>query len=363
MKTNQNHKTIILLFIFLLLSISGCTGSHLRVASYQQIDFQGSWTMIGFGHNKEAPFNTLSYLTMNDTGAITGGDTVEFGYDTKVFTGGKLSFSEDDSLSGYINTYLPDVNHHDKHGLTSGKMHKNKDLIVFSGRFPVFHRGIGILIKKWQNFEQSELEGNWVFPINNDMLSILISPSGNVKGCLIASSKESVICSGKININPEGSLKGQFSYTYKNNNYDISFDGQMNKNRDIMIFAGSISTSFEGIASFAIKRDDKISIDSKGSWLFYMTLDEDAIFGRVTVGDKGDIIIGNLSSLSGKSMNVKGEFLINKDLVSGYLKDDSKDNTFSLNGYINTGGDFGGGVYRDKFANSGIFVFIRDFRL
>lgn len=365
MKFNLSKKPVIFLLIYLLvfLSISGCTGSRSTTFSYQQADFQGSWTMVGFGHKGKEPFNTLGYLIINDTGTVTGGNTVEYGYDSKIFTGGRLSFSQDDTLSGYINTYLPDVGHHDKHDIISGKMHKEKDIIVFSGRFPVFHRGLGILLKKWQNYQQSDLDGMWAFPINNDTLSVLIEPSGTISECTISSSNESVICSGALSINAEGAIKGQIEYKIKKDNFEISFDGQINKNKDIMIFAGSISTGFEGIATFAIKKDYNPSLtDTRGSWIIYMTANGDAIFGRITINDGGLITSGILNLLSGGSIDINGELLTHKDSITGFLKNNADDNTIFLKGHINKEKDFGGGFYKDRLTNSGIFIIIRDFR-
>lgn len=352
----------LLTYLLLFLSFCGCTGGHLRGATpYQQSDFEGSWTMIGFGHKGKVPFNTLSSLTMNDSGTITGGDTIEFGYDSKVFTGGKLLFTQDDTLTGEINTYLPDVDLHDKHVIISGKMHAERDLIIFSGRFPVFHRGLGILIKKSQNYQSSDLEGWWSFPVKNYMLSVFITPAGTINECIISGLGEILICSGIISVNSEGAITGQIAYKEKKDNLEIFFNGQMNKNKDIMIFGGSISTSFEGLTSFAIKKyDNPVITDTKGNWLIYMTADGDAIFGRITVVDGGFINIANLQLLSGSTIDVNGKLQIQKDSVSGILKNES--NTIFLEGSINKERNFGGGVYKDNFTNSGVFVLIRDFR-
>lgn len=366
MKFNLKQKPLILLLTFYLvifLTFSGCTGSHLIATSYQQSDFQGAWTMIGFGYKGKEPFNTLSSLDINNTGTVIGGDTVEFGYDTKVFTGGRLLFSQEDTLTGEINTYLPDVDLHDKHGIVSGKMHKEKDLIVFSGRFPVFHRGIGILIKKWQNYEQSDIVGTWAFPINNDMLTVLINHSGNINECAIPSSNESVICSGTIIVNSDGVITGQIAYKDKKDNFEISFNGQMNKNKNIMIFAGSISTSFEGFAAFAIKKENKSSLtDIKGDWRIYMTADGDAIYGKIALLDGGVISSGNLKQFSGSERDFNGEILIDKGDISGFFKTDPDNNIILLKGHLNSERDFGGGIYKDNHTNSGIFVLIRDFK-
>lgn len=348
--------TFLLLFFCILIFfvIAGCDGSSSRKMSLSQPDVDGVWKMVGFGLKRHDTFNSYGSLMIDASGAVTGGNLTSFGVDIKTFTQGTVSTTVQGAVTGSIDTFLADSNTTEKHTILGGQMTLNRDVIVYAGNFPIADRGLGILIRKRGNFTGFDLEGDWVFPLEG-ILSVSINNSGAITGCSFLSNKrDSGTCSGAFSITPQGAVSGQIK-VINGKTFEINFNGQMNSSKNVMIFAGSMSTSFKGAATFVVKRNGAFSsADGQGNWKIFITDNSDALYGTITFENSGKVTGGNWTRVwKGSGTFTGGTLSISKQgEVSGFINTSTGNNYTILGSQMSPDKDFTGGMLKD---NSGRF--------
>jgi hypothetical protein len=361
-KLKRIHIFLLLFFcILIFFVITGCGGNTSRKISFSQSDTDGLWKMVGFGLRRHDTFNSYGSLIVDASGAVTGGDLTSFGVDIKTFTGGIVSTTVQGAVTGSIDTFLADSNTTEKHTILGGQMTLNRDVIVYAGNFPISNRGLGILIRKRGNFTGFDLEGTWVFPLEG-IFSVSINNSGAITGCSFLSNKgDSGTCRGTFSINPQGVVSGQIE-AINGKTFKIDFNGQMNSSKNVMIFAGSMSTRFEGAATFAVRRDGAFSLaDGQGNWKIFITENREAIYGTITFENSGKVTGGNWTMVGRVSGTFTGGTLsISKQGdVSGFINTSTGNSYTILGVQMSPDKDFTGGMVKDNSGRFRVMVFLK----
>ncbi len=351
-------------FMFCLLTFlvfNGCGGSSSKKIAFTQSHMEGLWKMVSFGYQNNGPFNSSGSLTVNSSGKVTGGDINNFGVDIEQFKGGTLNITEDGSVTGIIDTFLPDSDTTEKYQMLDGQMTLQKDMIVYAGKFPVANKGVGILVKKDNKFLLSDLEGTWIFPLEG-MCSVALTRTGDiVSGSYVNVQGETGTCKGNYSITHEGAISGHIAAS-NGERYDITFNGQMNLHKDCIIFAGGISKRFEGIATVAVKQDGSFSLSSiSGKWKVFGADQKEIFYGEIIVDESGKIVGGTWKDVEANSGTFSGGTISvnNRGSISGTLMT-SKGITYTiLDGQMSSDSDIAVGFCKDNYGFSDTIIFVK----
>ncbi|MBM4140028.1 MAG: hypothetical protein FJ242_00810 [Nitrospira sp.] len=352
-------------YVFLLIGffvISGCGGNSSKKISFFHSDLEGYWKTIGFGQdNYGSYYGSSGYLIVNTSGEITEGNVNNFGIDVENFTGGTLAITNEGTITGIIDTFLADSDTYEKQIIPDGQMTLKKNVIVHPCNFTLARRGVGILLKKGESFTISDLEGAWVFPFDG-IFSFSVNSAGAITKCnFLNVNMNSGTCSGNLSITSEGNVAGGIE-AINGKIFKMNFDGQMSSSKDSMILAGGLSTSFEGMSAFAIKRNGTFSSsDGKGKWRIIRTSKMDALFGTVSIDTSGTITEGKWTNIRGESgIFTGGELSISETgSISGVLNVSSGKFFTILGGQISIDRDIVGGLDRDEAGYSGIVILVK----
>jgi len=362
-KMNRINVIIVLFFyLFVFFIIAGCGEKQSKKISFSQTDADGYWEMIGFGDTfHQRVFNQQGFLILNNSGDVITGEITDFGVDSKIFTGGAVSITSRGSATGSIESFLDDTNEYLNYTVHDGQMTFNKDVIVYAGDFPVSNKGVGILVKRSGTFTGFDLEGDWVFPLEG-VFTVSVDHSGAVTGCSILSDKgTSGICSGTLSITSEGVVSGQIK-AVNGRAYQIKFNGRMDSGKNIMSFAGGLQGRFEGLATFAVKRDGTFSLsDGRGNWKIFVTDTQDTVYGTIMLEDSGKISGGNWSTVrKGSGTFTGGTLLISQQGDVSGLINTSAGNTYTIiGGQASSAGDFIGGLLKDSSGIYRVMVLVK----
>lgn len=349
------------IFCILIFSLIGCGGTVSKKYLFSQSDPEGNWKMIGFGQHDYGPFNNYGSLTVNASGEITGGSVTNFGVDIETFNGGALTITPEGSVTGIIDTFLPDSGTGEEQTMPAGQMTLNKNFIVHAVNFTLARKGVGILVKRGGDFAISDLEGTWVFPLEG-IFSVSVNSSGAITHCtFLPVEGDAKGCKGNFSITPQGDVSGILE-TLDGKTFKINFNGQMNSNKDGMILAGGISTRFEGMAILAVKRDGIFSLDDgEGSWKIFITVYKDVLYGTIDINSSGIVTGGDWETLKASSGTFKGGTLslTKQGDLSGIINTSTGNSYSILGGQIVSTKDLLGFLSKDRAGRYGVAILVK----
>jgi hypothetical protein len=337
----------------------------MRKAFFAQPDSEGSWSMVGFGRERGIKFNSLGSLTLNVSGEVTGGTAHEFGVDRKQPAGGAILISDQGSLSGFIDTYLPDSDSREKYTIEGGLMAPEKDIMVFGGKFPTERKGIVILTSRKGAFAQPDLAGTWVV-LHDRAYSLLLDKEGIITECALGPGGQAgrKLCEGKFSLDPSGAVSASMFFSGREKAV-ITVSGQLNSGKNFMALAGSDSTHFEGITLPLIKREGGLSSgDTEGMWRLWMTGSHGTFIGTLGIDKEGNVRegawvrIGFIANETGALES--GAFSLTSDgEISGSFKTSSGDTYEILGGQMGPKKDVVGALYLDRSRIQGMMLLMR----
>lgn len=356
-----------ILCLIAVITASGCGDNAVRKTSFVQSDSDAEWSMIGFGRERAIKFNSLGYLTLGANGKVIGGNAQEFGVDKKKFIGGEILISAQGSLSGVIDTYLADTDTKEQYVILDGRMTPEKDISVFTGRFPTDRRGIVVLISKNKAFAQADLAGAWAL-LHDRIYSVNIDKEGTITDCLLASDDKAGerICEGKFTLDPRGAVSASMFFS-DSKRAPVTVGGQLNSGKNFMALVGSDSTHFEGTTMTFMRRDGAFSIDDmEGLWRVSMTGYSGTLFGMLRMDKAGNVLEGTWSRIGYiPNTNDAGELLDGKlsltdeGEISGFFKTSDGFTCEIIGGQMSPKKDIVDALYPDGPGTQGKMLFIR----
>ncbi len=358
------RKRVICVWIVLFVlgfSLIGCGGTVSKKHFFSRSDTEGNWKMIGFGRHNYEDFGNYGSMTVNASGEITGGSVSNFGIDIETFNGGALTITPEGSVTGVIDTFLPDSGTSEEQTMPAGQMTLNKNVIVQAVNFTLARKGLGILVKRSGDFAVSDLEGTWVFPLEG-IFSVSVNNSGAITNCtFLPVEGDAKGCKGNFLITPQGDVSGVLE-TIDGKTFKIDFNGQMNSNKDGMILAGGISTRFEGMAMLAIKKDGIFSLeDRKGSWKIFIAADKDVLHGTININSSGVVTGGDWTTLSAGSGAFEGGTLslTKQGDVTGFINTSTGDTYIIIGGQMVSTKDLVEFLSKDEAGRYGVAILIK----
>jgi len=352
-----------ILFLLVFTCAIGCGGGSLKNITFSRSDSEGLWKLVGCGNEYRNPYCSSGSLIMSDSGDVTGGDLINFGVDKRRFINGALEISDKGFVNGTIYSYLADTDRVEEHVMLDGQMTFDKNMVVYAGIAPITFRGIGILLKERGGFSPSDLEGIWIFPlVEQGIFSVSAGSTGNILDCSFTNVKgDNGTCEGVFSISREGSVSGNIkSLTGKR--FTIEFSGQMNANKGSMIFAGAISTRFEGAATLGIKKGGNFSSSTmQGRWRIFRASHKKILHGEVTLDRSGALIRGRWNEVEGGSGTFsQGSFSVSQEgSISGSLTTATNLTYTVYDGQMALVSDIATALDKDNSGNLGVVILVR----
>lgn len=357
MKDFKHEKLFLCItFYIAILVVVGCGGSSLKKITFSQVDTVGYWKMVSLGMGG----NGYGYLTVQSPGEVSGGAVTNFGVDSQEFRGGTLNLTEQGAVSGSVDTFLPDSNTFEKYVIYNGQITQDRDTIVYAGDFPVSNKGIGIIMKRGHGFNTSDLKGTWLIPLEG-IFTISVNEYGAVSDCKFLAEVGIGGCNGNFSIAQDGTISGQLE-TVNGRNFTTNFSGQMGHSKNTMILAGDISTSFEGMATLAIKREGNFSLsDRKGNWKFFRVAPGGASYGIVVIDGSGTVTGGSWTGKGTTSGTFTGGTISVTPLggILGYITTSAGDTYTVIDGQMGPGRELIGISDRDNSGRSGVVILVK----
>jgi hypothetical protein len=343
------------------MSAVGCGGGSLKNMPFSRSDSEGLWKLAACGHEYRKPYCSSGSLIMSNSGGVTGGDLVDFGVDKRKFIKGTIEISDKGFVNGTIYSYLADTDMVEEHVMLDGQMTPDRNMIVYAGTAPITNRGLGILIKESGSFSPSDLEGTWIFPLEKSIFSISSGKTGDILDCSFTHvNVDTGTCEGKFSISPKGSVSGNIRYL-DGSKINIEFSGQMNANKGSMIFAGAISTRFEGTAALGIKKGGNFSSSEiQGRWRIYRASHKKILHGEITLDGSGAVIGGSWSEVRGDSGTFShGSFSVSKEgSISGSLTTSANLTYTVYDGHMALAGDIAAALDKDDMGIPGLLILV-----
>jgi len=331
----------------------GCGKNSIKSAHFQQSDLQGYWKMAAIGVNEKSS----GHFIFDQFGNIKAGKVTNFGVDEQIFTGGELKLSQQGELSGKINTYLPDTDSREIYLIIDAQANHNKNLAVYVAKYPTVNTGIGIMVKREHNAKTDPLEGNWVF-FFGDLILSSVDKNGTFSSCFYLNTAKQVACQGAISIKEKGFVTGKMEI-FGDSPLDSIFEGQINDDGNLMVLAGSLSTSFDGMATLAVKRDISYKSNTmKGKWKIFMITEKDVMYGDIVLNSHGALSDGKWKIIDKKhGFFDKGFVTLALDgNLSGSLST-SEGHTYNLiNGQLSSDGNIVLISVKDSFNRVGALI-------
>ena len=299
---------------------------------------------------------------MSNSGDVTGGDLINFGVDKRRFISGTLEISDKGFVNGTIYSYLADTDRVEEHVMLDGQMTFDKNMVVYAGTAPITNRGIGILLKESGSFSPSDLEGIWIFPLEQSIFYISLGKTGDILDCSFTHFKEYTRkCEGEFLISQEGSVSGNIRFLTNNKN-TIRFSGKMNANKGSMIFAGTISTRFEGTATLGIKKGGNFSSSAmQGRWRIFRAAHKKILHGEIALDESGAVIGGRWNEVRGDSGTFShGSFSVSKEgSISGSLTTSTNLTYTVYGGQMASVGDIAMALDKDNSGIPGVVILVK----
>src|SRR4030042_2166006 len=352
---------LMILHVLIFFVITGCGGTVSKKISAPPCNPEGVWEIIFSGQRGYGTFNSYGSMAINASGEITGGRMTNFGINIETLTGGTLTITPEGAATPIIDTFLYDTNNSGKQIIPYGQMTLNKDIIIYAGDFTFDRKGLGIFMKMNGSFTTHDLKGTWVFPLDG-IFSVSIDSTGLVTQCtFLPVEGDAGSCKGDFSITPQGAVSGGIE-TINGKTFKTDFNGRMNPNKNSMILAGWISTSFEGMAALAVRKSGTFSpTDGKGIWKIFMTTYRDVLYGTIEVNDSGIITGGDWKTVRARTGTfTKGSFLL-KDggEISGFINTSAGNTYRIICGQMNAEKDLIGTMYIDSSKLSGVMTLVK----
>ena len=352
---------LMMLHVLIFFVITGCGGMASKKISAPPCNSEGVCEFIFSGQRGYGTFNSYGSMSVNVSGEITGGSMNNFGVNIEALTGGILTITPEGAATAVIDVFLYDTNNSGKQIIPDGQMTLNKDIIVYAGDFTFDRKGLGILMEMNGSFTTYDLKGTWVFPLDG-IFSVSIDSTGLITQCtFLPVEGDAGSCKGNFLITPQGAVSGEIE-TINRKTFKTDFNGRMNPNKNSMILAGGISTSFEGMAALAVRKSGTFSpTDGKGIWKIFMTVYKDILYGTINVNDSGIITGGDWKTAKAISGTfTKGSFLLtNEGEISGFINTSTGSTYRITGGQMNTEKDLIGTMYRDSSKLSGVMFLVK----
>jgi hypothetical protein len=340
----------------------GCGGGSLKNIAFSRSDSEGPWKLVGCGYEYRKPYCSSGSLIMSASGDVRGGDLINFGVDKRSFIRGTLEISDKGFVNGTVYSYLADTDKVEDHVMLDGQMTFDKNMVVYAGTAPITNNGIGILLKESGSFSLSDLEGVWIFPLTQKMFYISLGKTGDILDCSFSHlTEDTQKCGGKFSISPKGSVSGNIK-SLTGNKFTMNFNGQMNANKGSMIFAGAISTRFEGAATLGIKKGGNLASSAmQGRWRIFHASHKEILHGEITFDRSGAVIGGRWNEVSGGSGTFsQGSFSVSQEgSISGSLRRSANLTYTVYDGQMASVSDIATALDKDNSGNLGVVILVR----
>jgi hypothetical protein len=344
-----------LVFFLGFMTLAGCSGHRSAQVHFSPSDLESEWAMIGFGQRVSGPFHNHGSMVVGQDGSITGGIVHNVGVNIQNITEGSLVIAPDGMVTGTRDLYLKDTDSTGTERLLAGQMSARKDLIACAVDFTFGRRGVGVLVKKSGAFGTPDLEGDWLLPLDGQY-SFSVDKAGAVTDCAYLTEKGlKSVCEGAFSINSEGAVSGVMKGAA-----EMSFDGQMNAYKDLMLLAGGTSTRFYGVSGPVVRNATFSTNDLEGKWRLFLPQTEHVLYGTVEISAEGNIKQGIWTS--GKNSGSFGSGRITRtveDGLGGALQTSSEKTYTIFGGMMNASKNFLVLSQRDEAGSYGTAIMVR----
>ena len=227
--------------------------------TFSASDVEGSWYFYVFSDDPVVndPGWSRGTLTLNASGAVTGGSVVDSEGGSATITGGSVSLNTNGVMSGSLTSSDGGTV-----TISEGKMDASKTMSAFVGTDSGSSRFSGSMIKAGGSFGTANLAGTWHFynfwdsPLGNDpgwdRGTLVVNSSGVITDGTLADSNgfSGAVTGGALSLNGNGVLSG--SYTAGGITYTIS-QGKVDVAKTALWYVGidSFDYRFQGTASKA----------------------------------------------------------------------------------------------------------------
>jgi hypothetical protein len=135
----------------------------------------------------------------------------------------------------------------------------------------------------------------------------------------------------------------------------------MNANKGSMIFAGAISTRFEGTAALGIKKGVNFSSSAmQGRWRIFRAAHKKILHGEITLDGSGAVVGGRWNEVKGGSGTfTHGSFSVgNEGNISGFVTTSAGDTYKLYNGQMALAGDIAAALDNDNMGIPGLSILV-----